>query len=230
VLNAGEPQLLHEPVLQGLVRPLDPALRLRAVGADDLDVQLAHRPPELGGAVAAGPGHPEDAVLVGVEGHRPAVRLDVAPRRLQVGEGRFALDETEVHELAGRVVDEDEQRAARPAVLEPGVLAAVDLDQLAQAVPAVPGLVDVRAAVLARDPEAGRGHPAPDRLPAEPQVVGLGQLLGRERRAEVGVALADRGQRGLAHRVGVTPVARPRRRETRPSAPLTRYAFSSRNT
>ena len=78
--DPGEPQLLHEPVLQGLVRPLDPALRLRAVGADDGDGQLVQRPPELGHAVAAGRVRvvdAEDAVPVRVEGDRLAVRLDV---------------------------------------------------------------------------------------------------------------------------------------------------------
>ena len=37
--DPGEPQLLDEPVLQGLVGPLDPAFRLARIGADDVDVQ-----------------------------------------------------------------------------------------------------------------------------------------------------------------------------------------------
>jgi hypothetical protein len=36
---AGEPQLLHQTVLQGLVSPLDPALGLAEVGADQIDVE-----------------------------------------------------------------------------------------------------------------------------------------------------------------------------------------------
>ena len=114
-----------------------------------------------------------------------------------------------MHQPAGRVVDEDQQRAGRPAVLEPAVLAAVDLHQLAQAVAAVAGLVDPPAAGLARHPQAGLAHPLPQRLARQPQVVGLGQLLGRERRAEVGVALAHDRERGLAHRSRQAPVARP---------------------
>jgi hypothetical protein len=39
--------------------------------------------------------------------------------------------------------------------------------------------------------------------------VGLGQLLGRQGRAEIGVALTDRGQRRLADLVGEAAVARP---------------------
>jgi hypothetical protein len=41
--------------------------------------------------------------------------------------------EAQLHELARCVVDEDEQYAARPLVLEPLVVAAIDLDQLSEA-------------------------------------------------------------------------------------------------
>ncbi len=42
-----KPQFLHQPVLQGPVRPLDPALGLARVGTHDLDVELAKRTAEL---------------------------------------------------------------------------------------------------------------------------------------------------------------------------------------
>jgi hypothetical protein len=51
--GAGKPKLFHQPVLQGLVRPFDPALRLARIGADDVDVQRVERAAELGHAVAA---------------------------------------------------------------------------------------------------------------------------------------------------------------------------------
>jgi hypothetical protein len=37
--DAGEPQLLHQPVLQGLVGALDATLGLAGVGEDDLDAE-----------------------------------------------------------------------------------------------------------------------------------------------------------------------------------------------
>src|SRR5271157_515668 len=46
-VNRGNPrqtQLLHHPILQGAERALDAALRLRAVGTDDVDVQRRARP------------------------------------------------------------------------------------------------------------------------------------------------------------------------------------------
>src|SRR5260221_10586146 len=43
-----------QSVLQGLVRPLDPTLRLARIGADNLDVESVESTAELGHAVAAG--------------------------------------------------------------------------------------------------------------------------------------------------------------------------------
>ena len=84
-------------------------------------------------------------MLVGVEGHRLAVPLKVGPRRAHVGEGALALDHLDVHKLAGGIVDEDQERALRTAALEPPVLGAVDLDELAAAVTPVARLIRARA-------------------------------------------------------------------------------------
>jgi hypothetical protein len=81
--DATQTQLLHQPVLQRLVHPLDAALRLRAVGADDVDVELGQRAPELrdapgptGCAVVV---DAENAVLVTVERDRLAAGADALP-------------------------------------------------------------------------------------------------------------------------------------------------------
>ena len=92
IADAGQPQLLDQPVLQGRMRPLDPPLGLAGVGADDLDVELRQRAAELGHAIAAGRlllADPEDGMLVGVEGDRLAVRLQIAPEHLKVRKGAF---------------------------------------------------------------------------------------------------------------------------------------------
>src|SRR3982751_1805674 len=117
---------------------------LGCVGADDVDVQLIERPTELGHAVAARrvlAVDPEHAVLVGVERHRLAVALQVGPRGFEVVEGRLGRHEAQVHETARRVVNEHQKRARRAAVLEPPMLGAVDLHELAHAVPAIARLV-----------------------------------------------------------------------------------------
>src|SRR4051794_6021693 len=107
-------------------------------------LELAHRismlssakaPAELGHALAAlglPPGDAEHRVLVGVEGDRAAMRLEVALQGLEVGKGTFRGHEAQLQQPAGCIVDEDEQRARVRPILEPAMLAAVELHELAQ--------------------------------------------------------------------------------------------------
>lgn len=98
---------------------------------------------------------PEHRVLVAVQRERLAVRLDVGAHRLEIGERALAR-----HELQSinwrRIVDEHQQRALRTALLEPPMLAAIDLDQLADTVAAMPRLMNPRLAIAALDPDAVR--------------------------------------------------------------------------
>src|SRR5580692_7201607 len=83
-------KLLDQAILQGLVGALDAALRLRCVGAQNVDVERVQRAPELGHAVTLDcPGaiDPKDAVLVAVERDRLAMRLEILTGRLEVVEG-----------------------------------------------------------------------------------------------------------------------------------------------
>src|SRR3989449_6204095 len=135
-------QLLDEAILERAVGALDPALRLRTVGAETVDVEVAEGAAELGepgaplGAVAGV--DVEDTQPVAIERHGLAVTLEVAPGRVEVIERGLGVREAEFHEAAGGVVDVDQQRAVRATILEPGVLAAIELDELAEAGPAVP--------------------------------------------------------------------------------------------
>src|SRR5271155_108063 len=61
----------------------------------------------------------------------------------EIGEGRLALDKLQMHQPARRIVDEYEQRALRAAVLEPPMLAAVDLHQFADTLAPIARLVDM---------------------------------------------------------------------------------------
>src|SRR5467141_3055930 len=115
----------------------DASLRLRAVGTDDVDVQRQQRATELGHTVTAGSlfvVHPEDAVLVAVERDRLAMLLQIGARRPEVIKRRFRGDEPQLHKPARRIIDESQQRGRRAALLEPGVLRAIDLHQFAQAI------------------------------------------------------------------------------------------------
>jgi hypothetical protein len=101
------------------------------------------------------------------------------------------------------------QGAGWAAVLEPAVLAAVDLDQLARGLAAQPGLVEAPP-LLAGEPQARVHHPRAQRVARDLQAVLLGQGLGRERRAEVGVTtLAHQPGRAFAGGGGDLVVRRP---------------------
>ena len=87
-------------------------------------------PAKLGHAVTAECAwmvDPEDAMLVAIEGDRLTPGLQIGARRVEIGESRLAPDELQMHQPAGRIVDEHQQGALRPAILEPPVLAAIDL-------------------------------------------------------------------------------------------------------
>ena len=71
---------------------------------------------------------------------------------METGEGRLALDELQMHQPAGRIVDKHQQGALRPAGLEPSMLAAVDLHQFADALTPRARLVNPPLPLLAIEP------------------------------------------------------------------------------
>ena len=153
---------------------LDAALRRGRVGAQDVDVQAAEGSAELGDsspAVGLLPVDSEYRGLVAVQRYRLAVLLEVGAHRREVGEHRLRLAEPQLHQGAGGVVDEHQQRAATGALLEPLVIGPVDLDELAAARPTVPRLLDPRLSARPGDPQAVLGHPVPERLDRELQDV-----------------------------------------------------------
>src|SRR6201987_95762 len=205
-------QFLDQAILQGLVGTLDAALRLRRVGAQNVDVEGVQRAPKLGHAVALDRPSaidPKDAVLVAVERNRFAMRLEILAGRLEVVEGRFRLDELQMHQAAGGVVDIDQQRALRTAVLEPPMFGAVDLHQLTKTITPCPRLVDALQSVFSPNPKGGADHPLPQCLDPKVQAMKLAQLLGRQGLTKIGIALAHDGQHGLAEHRTQSSIAGP---------------------
>src|SRR3546814_12784228 len=103
-----------------------------------------------------------------------------------------------MHQLAGRIIDVNQQRALRPAILKPPVLRAIELDQLAAAVPAVTRLIGPWAASIAVLPESFLDHPLAQRLVRNGDLVPLGQILDRQGRTEIMVVLADKAENLIA--------------------------------
>ena len=69
--------------------------------------------------------------------------------------------------------------------------------------------MDALHPVLPPNPKAGVDHPLPQRLDAEIQAVKLGQLLGRQCRTKIGVALTHDGQHDLSEYRTASMVAGP---------------------
>src|SRR5882724_9781157 len=76
-----QPQFLHKPVLQRQIGALDATFGRRGIGANDVDIELAHGSPELGDAVSSTwllGVDTEDSGLVAIKCHGLAELLDVA--------------------------------------------------------------------------------------------------------------------------------------------------------
>jgi hypothetical protein len=169
------------------------------------DKSLTARAALLGGAVAASGRTPDHAAVVelleGFETCYPDAR------DLHSGALELRLGEAELHEPARGIVDVDEQCADRAAVFEPGVLAAVELHELAEAGAAFLRWIAAAGRLEARDPEAGADHPAAEGFDGAGESVLLGELLLRDGGPEVGVALAQQLDRLLAERGRQSPAA-----------------------
>ncbi len=50
----------------------------------------------------------EHRVLVAVEGHGYAMRCQIQIKRFEITEGAYLLDEPQLHQRTGGIVDEDE--------------------------------------------------------------------------------------------------------------------------
>src|SRR5882672_10016248 len=78
-------------------------------------------------------------------------------------------------------------RSSNSDICEPPVLGTVDLHQFTETIASSAGLMDALQPVFPANPNTGADHPLPQGLDAEIQAVKLGQLLGRQGRAKIGV-------------------------------------------
>ncbi len=194
----GKPQGLDQPVLQGLEQPLYAALGSAAAGADGFDAQLQQRTLELGGYAVLDVVLGEDAVVAAVQRQRHAVLRDVAAQHVQVALCRLGGVELRSQYPPRGVVDEGRQVTARAACLEPVVMAAVDLDQFAQALSTWARWMHALGSSQLGLPQPGPHHPAPQRLGAVHKAV-----LSRQFGAKVGVVSTHQVQRLVSPAVGV---------------------------
>lgn len=80
---------------------------------------------------------PENRVLVAVEGDRLTMGGQIHLGSLKVREGALARHKPQQHQTACGIIDKNEEGALWPAILEPPVLTAIDLDQFAKTIAAM---------------------------------------------------------------------------------------------
>ena len=227
-VDPAQPHLLDQPIPERPVGPLHAPLRLWAARMDPRDVQRQQGPRELRRPVLAALAvDPEDAVAVRVAGHRPAVRIQVRPRRAHVRLGRLLRVEPRRQQPRRRVVHVGDQRAAGRPALEPVVRQAVDPDQVPNALPPRPTRMPAGLAARPGLPKPVLDHPPAQRPPRKPVAVVLRQLLAGERRPEVRVALPNQLHHRTPHRrvdrVVRAPAAAARRQARSATLPATRH-------
>ena len=134
-------QGFDEPILLSAVRTLDAALRLRAVGVDDLGAEHSERTGSIGmlGTVV------EDASSVEIDLVWNAVAFEIHPQGNKSVSDVFGRNE-EKETAARRVIDEHEEGTGRAASFEPVVRASVELNEFANGGSAWP-LLPVRFAL-----------------------------------------------------------------------------------
>ena len=211
--GAGQAQLGDQPVLEGFQHPLHPSLGLRREGEYLLDAHLPHHPGELGsfnrhrlltGVVL------ESRVAVAVEGQGDSPLPDQALQEHQVAAGVLAGAEDGLSHGAGGVVHGDEQRQLRSPVLQPGMVAAVDLHQhplLGHAPAPEPVLL---GAAAARTADACLDQNAAHRGTAQVDALAFPQQFGEMSMVGARVAVAGQLHHGSRGRlrdgvVGPTP-------------------------
>jgi hypothetical protein len=188
-----EAQLDDEAVLQGAPEALDAALGLGRAGGDEPDGEVLEDRAEVGRVLAAleffrerpvGVVADEDAEAIAVEGQGQAVgEADLLEHR-RVAMQILGRPEVEGQDGARGVVDRAVEGHRGAPVFEPGMRAAVELDEGAHTGfrGSAGAVLAGAAAVLGREVQ-GPADP-PDGGPADAQALDLAELLG-------GVAVID---------------------------------------
>ena len=203
--DAGEAQFRAEPILEGPKEPLDATFRLRTAGGNPADAQFLQGTGDLRGCGfsrqlllqgqrARGGGPVEDPVAIAVDGDGDAFPLREGLEDEEVAVRIFFIAKGGGGDLTGGVVHGGDEGQARAALVEPGVGAAIELDEEAFLKhPRTPSAV-ARWAAAPRAGHPRRAQDAADRGTREAEAFALGEEL-----LQVVVVDADVDLGGEAH-------------------------------
>jgi hypothetical protein len=215
----GEAEFDHQAVLEGTEEALDAPFGLGRMGPDPADAELTEGPADLGLAGDAAElllqGEREagirakDAMAIGVDRAGEAIASGEAAEEEEVAVGILLRAEDAVEDLAGRIIDRAVQDEAGAPVLEPGVVAAVHLDQEARlwhalSPAAMPGWAPLTGAA-----DTGRAEAPLDGGAREMEILAFRQELGEMAIVTPRVGGAGKGQEAGLERFGETARAGP---------------------
>ena len=204
----GSPRLCEaefddQAILEGAEEAFHAALALGRGGGDPTDPEFLERPADLGrGEVAlellrqALRGQRiamKDTMAIGVSGGRQAIAADELAQDQEIAVCVFLRAKDAGEDFAGGIVDGGMEDEAGAAVLEPGVVAAVHLDEQAGLRHARPAAAMARGAALARTANAGGAQQSLHRGSRQVQRLPLGEELGELTIVHAAVAAAGEG-------------------------------------
>lgn len=215
----GEPQFDDEPILEGAEEAFHPPLPLGRGRRDPANPQFLQGAANLRGRADAlqvvgdvlwGAGVAmKQAVAIGIGGCGDPVAPDEAAEEEEVPVGVFFGAKDAGQGGARGIVDGGVQDQARPAVLQPGMMAAVHLDEEAGlghafTAPAVP-----RGATGARTSNARGAQQPLHRFPRDPDAVAFGEQFGKLMVIHSGVGALREGEDPGADRGSEAARGRP---------------------
>ncbi len=183
-----EPQFDDEAILEGAEEALNPTLRLWGVSPDPLDAEFLERPSNLGlprdaaelvieGERGVGI-RAKDAMAIRVDRGREAVAADEVAEEETIAVGVFLQAKHPAQDTAGGIIDGGEENETGAAVLEPRVVAAIELDEetrLGHALAAAPMPGGPAGAGTA---DAGGAQESLHRAAREPEPLAFGEQFG----------------------------------------------------
>ncbi len=183
-----ETELDDEAILEGAEEPLDPSLRLWGVRADPADAEFLEGAPDLGGL---GPALEllgqrqrragiavEDPVTVRVRRTGEPIAADEVAEEQEVAMRVLLQAEDPAEDPARRVIEGGVEHEPRPAIFEPGMVAAVHLDEEARLGHAVPAAAMTGWAASAGTTKPGRTEEPLDRPTRDTEALALSEQLG----------------------------------------------------
>ena len=220
VIERGGPglaQRFDEAVLESAEEALNAALGLGRVGRDELDGQFVEEATELAARGLAGQlfgdgsllGALEDGVAVGVEGQGKAMGLAEVAQEQEIAGGVFFGAEDSPRDLTGGIIDGGNQAEFGPAVFEPRVVAAVDLEEHARLGAALSPAAVARGTALAGARQADLAANASHAGTRDGDAVVFGEDVGQVMVVIVGVMGGSQGSHILPYFRRKAPLGRP---------------------